>query len=68
MYKVKFYLLHGWLKIRNDGENKYRLKQLSIPVKELSKNVVYDFRTINFKIENIEVVYDYSESEGNSND
>lgn len=66
MYKVKFYLLHGWLKARNDGKIKY--KELSIPVKELSKDVVYDFQELNFKTENIEVVYDYSESEGDSND
>lgn len=66
MYKVKFYLLHGWLKTRNDGTIKYQ--EVSIPVKDLSKDVVYDFQDLHFKIENIEVIYEYSESEGNSND
>lgn len=66
MYKVKFYLLHGWLKTRIDGTIKYQ--ELSIPIKELSEYVVYVFQVLNFKIENIEVIYEYSESEGDSND
>lgn len=66
MYKIKFYLLHGWLKTRNDGTIKYQ--ELSIPIKELSKNVMYDFQNLHFKIENIEVIYDYSEGEADSND
>lgn len=66
MYKVKFYLLHGWLKTRNDGTIKY--KEMSIPEKEISKDLVYDYQDLNFKIENIEVIYEYSDCEVNSND
>ena len=67
MYKVKFYLLHGWLKVKkNDGTIKY-LEQ-SMPIKELNEDIIYAFENSNFKIENIEVIYDYDESEGYSND
>lgn len=58
MYMVKFYLLHGWLRSRNDG--KFKSQQLSIPVTELSESMVYDYQDLNFKIENIEVIYDYA--------
>ena len=64
LYGVKFYLLHGWLKTRSDGTIKYQ--ELSIPVKDLSKDMVYDFQDLNFKIENIEVIYNYDESEDNN--
>lgn len=67
MYKVKFYLLHGWLKVKNgDGTIKY--KEMSIPEKELSEDLVYDYQNLNFKIENIEVIYNYGDCEGDSND
>lgn len=66
LYVVKFYLLHGWLKTRSDGTIKYT--EMSIPVKEVSEDLVYDYQNLNFKIENIEVIYNYEESEGDSND
>lgn len=67
LYVVKFYLLHGWLKVKNgDGTIKY--KEMSIPEKEISEDLVYDYQNLNFKIENIEVIYNYDESEVDSND
>ena len=66
LYVVKFYLLHGWRKIKSNGKIKYT--EMSIPVKEISEDLVYDYQDLNFKIENIEVIYDYDESEGDSND
>lgn len=66
LYVVKFYLLHGWLKTRSNGKIMYT--EMSIPVKEVSEDLVYDYQNLNFKIENIEVIYNYDENEGDSND
>lgn len=67
MCKVKFYLLHGWLMVKkNNGTVKYFYQ--SIPVNELSEDLIYAFEDSNFKIDNIEVIYNYDENEGDSND
>ena len=66
MYKVKFYLLHGWLR---DSSGRYKHETLS--TRTLDDNAIKTFSALgygHFKVDYIEVVYDYSESEVDSND
>ena len=66
MYKVKLYLLHGWYL---DSSGRYTQELLS--TRTLDDNEIKTFSALgygHFKVDYIEVVYDYSESEGDSND
>ena len=66
MYKVKFYLLHGYFR---DSSGRYT--QETFAVNKLDDKPIRTFSTLgygHFKVEQIEVVYDYSESEVGSND
>lgn len=66
MYRVRFYLLHGWYR---DSSGRYTQETLS--TRTLDDNAIKTFSALgygHFKVDYIEVVYDYSESEGNSND
>ena len=66
MYKVKFYLLHGFFR---DSSGRYT--QETFVVNKLEDKAIRTFSTLgygHFKVEQIDVVYDYSESEGDSND
>lgn len=66
MYKVKFYLLHGWYR---DSAGHFHYE--TVKTNTLDDNNIDKFHTFKrerFKVDYIEVVYDYSESEGNSND
>ena len=66
MYKVKFYLLHGWYR---DSSGRYTQDMLAVD--KLDDNAIKTFSALgygHFKVDYIEVVYDYSESEGDSND
>ena len=66
MYKVKFYLVHGWYL---DSSGRYTQELLS--TRTLDDNAIKTFSALgygHFKVDYIEVVYDYSDCEGNSND
>ena len=66
MYKVRFYILHGYF-IDSSG----RYIQDTLAVNKLDDNAIKTFSALgygHFKVEYIEVVYDYSESEGGTND
>ena len=66
MYKVKFYLVHGWYL---DSSGRYTQELLS--TRTLDDNAIKTFSALgygHFKVDYIEVVYDYSDCEGDSND
>ena len=66
MYKVKFYLVHGWYL---DSSGRYTQELLS--TRTLDDNAIQTFSALgygHFKVDYIEVVYDYRDCEGNSND
>ena len=69
MYKVRFYLLHGYFR---DSSGRYI--QETLAVNELDDKDIKTFSAFSawgydyFKVEYIEVVYDYIESEGGTND
>lgn len=66
MYKVKFYLLHGYFR---DSSGRYM--QETLAVNTLDDKAIKTFSVLwygHFKVDYIEVVYDYSDCEGDSND
>ena len=67
MYKVKFYLMHGWYRDKETGHFKYE----TVKTNTLDDNNIdkfHSFERERFKVDYIEVVYDYSDCEGDSNE
>lgn len=69
MYEVKFYLLHGWRKVKKNGKNGITdYVQDTVSVQHLSDTIIHKYKTAGFKVDSIDVIYGYNDNEGDSND